>query len=148
VRVFPEGRATDLVDDVELVTSELTANAVNAGCDILGLRLTVHDRWLEVALWDDAAGVPEIRGPRADGTDGRGLLIVQALSVAWGSEPREDGGKAVWSRLAVPPGLLARHSGCRAPTPPAAPLAGPAVDRRLSGPEMHRLEAGPAGRPG
>jgi anti-sigma regulatory factor (Ser/Thr protein kinase) len=44
------------------------------------------------------------RGPRPEGdppslTAGRGLIIVDQLSDAWGVRPLESGGKAVWFRL-------------------------------------------------
>jgi len=122
--VFPGTAAADLIDDAELVTSELTTNAVNAGCGILALRLIVHDHWLEVALQDDATGDPEIRRLTPTMTSGRGLSIVEALSLGWGVEPAPAGGKTVWSRLAVPPGLTARHRGCRQPKPPTGDAPG------------------------
>jgi hypothetical protein len=40
--------------------------------------------------------VPRIAEP--DALNGRGLVIVEALSTRWGWEPR-DGGKVVWAEL-------------------------------------------------
>jgi hypothetical protein len=40
---------------------------------------------------------PQAADDRAEG--GRGLLLVSALSVAWGVEALPDGGKVVWAEL-------------------------------------------------
>jgi len=42
--------------------------------------------------------VPRIAEP--DALNGRGLVIVEALSTRWGWEPH-DGGKIVWAELAA-----------------------------------------------
>jgi anti-sigma regulatory factor (Ser/Thr protein kinase) len=101
---FPTPAAAELLGDIELLTSELTANAVDAHCASVEISLSVHDRWLEVAVHDDALGRPTLRRPVGSATRGRGMMIIEALSAAWGVE-EDRGGKTVWSRLALPDAL-------------------------------------------
>ncbi|MFE7127444.1 ATP-binding protein [Streptomyces sp. NPDC057617] len=58
-----------------------------------GLRIEVHD------------GSPERPRPRPanlEASDGRGLLLVEALADAWGVADRAGPGKVVWASLSVP----------------------------------------------
>jgi anti-sigma regulatory factor (Ser/Thr protein kinase) len=90
-----------------LVVAELAANAVTHG-HVAGrgfrLRLEVEasEAGLLVVSVDDARGerLPEPRAPE-DGASGRGLLLVQALAVAWGWRPRPPSGKTVWAVCAM-----------------------------------------------
>jgi anti-sigma regulatory factor (Ser/Thr protein kinase) len=99
-----------------LLTSELMANAVTHGkqdetafvllaiaCDAAGLRVEVHDASPElpvpnVSLLDEATATTA--------EEGRGLLLVAALSDEWGFY-RTPTGKAVFFRmdLQAPPGF-------------------------------------------
>jgi len=97
VGALPGARA-DLVQDAALIASEIVTNAVLHGdsafrvhvtCDALGVRIAVEDARVGVV-------VPRIAEP--DALNGRGLVIVEALSTRWGWEPR-DGGKVVWAEL-------------------------------------------------
>ena len=101
-------------DDMETVISELTTNAVQAGALSMAVRLELltAGRMVEVAVWDDAPGVPEPREPDFVAESGRGLYLVRALSASWGHDPA-DGGKTVWARLPVPSSRAAA-----APPPP------------------------------
>ncbi|MFE9440033.1 ATP-binding protein [Streptomyces sp. NPDC006602] len=83
----------------ELLTSELVTNAiVHTDHDAL-LTATVGPHGLRVEVRDFVARRPRLRVPNADdGTNGRGLLLVQSLADAWGV--RVHGvGKAVWFEL-------------------------------------------------
>ena len=91
-----------LVEDAQLGTSELVANAVrHAGTDLL---LTVRvDAAVTIAIRD---GQPELRRPViADAgylaENGRGLHIVAAISSDWGITTAING-KIVWFDLALP----------------------------------------------
>lgn len=91
-----------LVEDAELGTSELVANAVrHAGTDLV---LTVRvDGLVTIAIHD---GHPELRRPVvADAgflaEHGRGLHIVAAISHDWGITAAANG-KIVWFNLALP----------------------------------------------
>jgi anti-sigma regulatory factor (Ser/Thr protein kinase) len=97
--------ASDVIDDYLLVVSELTTNAVKAGCTAVSITVEVHRDHLRFAVHDDGPGVP---GPgtarRPSDRGGRGLPIVDSLSRAWGVE-HQSYGKQVWAEVAVPSGL-------------------------------------------
>lgn len=83
---------------VELLTSELVANALNHGPP--GGRITVRtavvDGALEVTVCDQGEKLPVVRHPPPTETGGRGMMLVDMLAASWGTTPLADGGKAVW----------------------------------------------------
>jgi anti-sigma regulatory factor (Ser/Thr protein kinase) len=87
-------------DDVKLLATELAANAVVHS----GRPETVTVRYLEhvvrIEVSDRASQPPTPRAPADDAVDGRGLLLIEALSSAWGTEQLHEG-KRVWCDLAV-----------------------------------------------
>jgi anti-sigma regulatory factor (Ser/Thr protein kinase) len=94
----------DLVEDAELGTSELVANAVRHARTDLVLSVRV-DGVVTVAIQD---GEPELRRPViADAgflsENGRGLHIVAAISHDWGITTAANG-KVVWFSMALPDG--------------------------------------------
>lgn len=91
-----------LVDDAQLGTTELVANAIrHAGTDLV---LTIRvDGVVTIAIQD---GEPELRRPVIADSDflaenGRGLHIVAAISHDWGITTAANG-KVVWFNLALP----------------------------------------------
>ncbi|MEV3913178.1 ATP-binding protein [Streptomyces canus] len=101
--------ASDASCAVALVVAELAANAVRHG------RVPGRDFGLRLAL-DAAAGLvrvevadaasakrpPAVPPPSApDGESGRGLFLVDALAMRWGSAPRHPLGKTVWAEIPV-----------------------------------------------
>jgi anti-sigma regulatory factor (Ser/Thr protein kinase) len=102
---------SDVSCSVALVVGELAANAVQHGRVFgrtVGVRLTADVAAelvrIEVA---DAAGdrrpsaVPPSASP--EGESGRGLLLVDVLSLRWGWTPRRPLGKTVWAELPLKP---------------------------------------------
>jgi len=95
----------DLAEDAEIITSELVANAVRHACQdgtkTIGVILTHAGTpaAVTVAVSDSSPQGPVRRETPADGEQGRGLQIVEALSARWGWR-YEDGGKAVFAVLA------------------------------------------------
>jgi len=88
-----------IVEDAQLVVTELVTNAlVHAGstCE-LSARLAGGVLRLEVA--DTGRGVPDPQLPEPFEERGRGLLLVSALSTAWGTEGADGGRKVVWAEL-------------------------------------------------
>lgn len=89
-----------LADTASLVVSELVTNAVAAGSSRLEVILGVHRDHIRLAVGDDAAGLPTLRGTTPTDPSGRGLAIVAALSRSWGVE-RSELGKHVWALLPI-----------------------------------------------
>ena len=96
---------SDRVDVAELLTSELVANALvhtdrdaEVAVRLGGRRLSSAAHRLRVEVRDFVARHPRPRCPDSEGTSGRGLLLVQSLSDAWGVLPHTTG-KIVWFEL-------------------------------------------------
>ncbi len=89
----------ELVDDAQVVVTELVTNAfVHAGtrCE---LRVHLGDRALRLHVTDFGPGMPDPRSADERAEHGRGLLLISALSVGWGVEALPDGAKVVWAEL-------------------------------------------------
>ncbi|MBC7290363.1 MAG: ATP-binding protein [Actinotalea sp.] len=86
-----------------LLTTELVANAQNHGPEggRVALTLGCVGDLLRVAVDDDGAAPPVVRRPAPEALDGRGMLLVDRMAQAWGSDRRPDGGKTVWFTLPV-----------------------------------------------
>ena len=88
-----------VLDDVELVVTELISNTVLHAPGPVEITLGRSECGsLRVEVTDTWPTVPERRPVASGGTTGRGLNLVAALSDAWGVGPRADGrpGKTVW----------------------------------------------------
>ncbi|RMI44133.1 ATP-binding protein [Streptomyces triticirhizae] len=97
------GVSDETAETVELVISELTANAVrHTESATVDCRLWDAGDRLGVEVTDEHAGSRTPR-PRAAGVDeecGRGLALVDALSLRWGVAPARLGiGQRVWAEL-------------------------------------------------
>lgn len=106
-----------LADALELVASELVANAVNASADgsgtprhiegrmpVIRLCLLTDGARLVAEVWDQAPGVPVRLSADRDDESGRGLNLVDMITGSrWGWHPARLGlGKCVWAEFAVP----------------------------------------------
>jgi anti-sigma regulatory factor (Ser/Thr protein kinase) len=98
--------ALDYIDVARLVISELVTNAVNAGCVDAVVLIDLHRRRVRIGVTDDGAGSPQVQHPSASEGHGRGLQIVERLSLAWGVS-RAPASKLVWADLAIPATLTA-----------------------------------------
>jgi hypothetical protein len=125
-------RLSELTDTVELVVSELAANAVNAstGPDghparhdgrvpVIWVRLFVGETVLIAEIWDEADGVPARKSTGITDESGRGLDLVHELTNArWGWYHAPSGpGKCVWAEFRIP-GHLARRPTAARKAPP------------------------------
>jgi anti-sigma regulatory factor (Ser/Thr protein kinase) len=102
-----------LTDTAELVVSELVTNALGASQDLTcsryaghwmprtpPLRLWLHGEPQRIAIqvWDGNDQAPARQATELDAESGRGLLLVETLSAAWGSYRLHDSsGKVVWA---------------------------------------------------
>ena len=89
-----EWRLESLLDDALLVASELATNAITHADSAYRLRLSLNGSGLRVDVIDSGDGTPEPQPPSWTAEHGRGLLLVDALTTAWGLEVVPDGGQA------------------------------------------------------
>ena len=92
------------MDTVALLVSELATNSVRHAAAGFTLDIERGPERIRVAVSDTGPGDPEVRSPAPAEPSGRGLLIVEALSDAWGCSPAPGGiGKTVWFEIAAVP---------------------------------------------
>ena len=87
-----------LVDDVQLVVSELVTNALlHAGTSFTVMLRTGLGPAVVLQVRDGSEAGPTMGAMAFLDTAGRGIGIVAALSQAWGFDEHEGGGKSVWA---------------------------------------------------
>ena len=87
-----------------LIISELVTNAVvHSGSSVIGCALRLGSGVLQIEVTDQGAGQqePALREPAADDVSGRGLLLVSAVSKAWGVTPVVPSGRTVWATVLI-----------------------------------------------
>jgi anti-sigma regulatory factor (Ser/Thr protein kinase) len=104
--VLREWGLSALVEDAELIVSELMTNAVKAAAALPGrppvaVRLLVSVTVLLIEARDQTPLDPQPQAEDAEAEGGRGLMIVAALSRRWGCERAGDQHKVVWAELAL-----------------------------------------------
>lgn len=96
------GLSADMVNDAQILVSELVTNALRYGRPAITVRVRTDPPGIGVAVKDRGENMPELPtvAPGPDSRTGRGLLIVDAISHAWGVDTGEDPpGKTVWFEL-------------------------------------------------
>lgn len=88
-------------DDAVLLTSEAITNSVLYGAPPILLFVDCAETVSEIRVRDGGANQPGLRVPDVDDPHGRGLLLIDMLSEAWGVEPLSDG-KELWFLLRPP----------------------------------------------
>ncbi|WP_405985803.1 ATP-binding protein [Streptomyces sp. NBC_00872] len=95
-----------LEDSATLILSELLSNAGRHAR--VTPEQTIETRYfrssgaLRIEVHDASPERPQPRTPDAEASDGRGLLLVEALADEWGVADRCGPGKVVWASLSVP----------------------------------------------
>jgi DNA-binding NarL/FixJ family response regulator len=87
-----------MVEDAELLTSELVNNAVVHATSSVMLRLRLDRHRLRIEVADTGEGALHRKRAAVSDTSGRGLLLVDALSSSWGTSANPEG-KVVWFEL-------------------------------------------------
>ena len=93
----------DMVDELALVVTELVANAVVHAQSKCVLRMEARPEVMRIEVSDEGTGSPNPKAYDADSEHGRGLLLVSAISTAWGVHGTPSGSKVVWAELALTP---------------------------------------------
>ena len=88
-----------LVEDVRLVASELTTNAMQHARTPFSLTLTREGHSVLLSVHDDSPVLPVLTTAGISEPRGRGLAIVDRLSAGWGIDVADDRSKAVWARF-------------------------------------------------
>jgi anti-sigma regulatory factor (Ser/Thr protein kinase) len=107
VNVLHEWGLGALADDAALVVSELMTNARAAAMALddqppIALRLLADHERLIIEAWDQSPYDLDPFEPDDDSENGRGLMIVEALSQRWGSSRVGYNGKVVWAEMRRP----------------------------------------------
>lgn len=108
----------------ELVTNAVKASRVMAAAPAVRLWLLSDSEQVLIAVWD-ASLKPPVRMTAGDeAEDGRGLMLVEAVSERWGWCCSENGdGKFVWAvaRLCIPASAIRESDHSAMTDPPGLP---------------------------
>jgi anti-sigma regulatory factor (Ser/Thr protein kinase) len=97
-----------LAEDAALIVSELVTNALLHGCargaaaDRVELLMWRRAGQMVCAVTDPGSQAPVLASPEPLAEAGRGLQVVQALSVTWGWTRLGGRRKVVWAALRLP----------------------------------------------
>ncbi|MDN0197899.1 ATP-binding protein [Streptomyces sp. S.PNR 29] len=131
----------EIRDNAVVVTSELVTNALtHAAGEWIVCRLHIAAGRLRIEVEDESRGatLPVPRQPGPDEQNGRGLLLVDALSGAWGTADAPHGsGRVVWAELTTDP-----YEPGPTASPPTVPSTRP-VPHSAEGPSPHAPTAHP-----
>jgi hypothetical protein len=144
-RTLLKWRLTDLIDNAQLIASELVTNAVKVmhaaqesedgdGDSVIAgvsetfwIGLYRTRRLVVLEVWDASRLPPKQAESDLDDEGGRGLQLVTLLTSSWGYRRPATGGKIIWAALDIPspedPGT-APGEGAGLPPDPAPPPPG------------------------
>ena len=88
-----EGRGTG---DVPLLVSELATNAVLHARSDFTVQVDFDGERARVEVLDRNPRLPAVAAVTSEAYSGRGLMLVQSLSSAWGVETHPGDGKTIW----------------------------------------------------
>ena len=95
VRDVLRGHPLANIDAIELMESELATNSVKHAHSDFKVSINDSAGEIRVEVRDTGRGQPVLRFPAPTEPSGRGLRIVEALSLAWGTADSPLG-KTVW----------------------------------------------------
>jgi anti-sigma regulatory factor (Ser/Thr protein kinase) len=123
-----------MIEDAQLVMSELLTNAVKAGAGLTTIQLrlaALRGTSLIIEVRDGNPEPPVLKDAASDNEGGRGLMIVDAVCERWGYYHPTHRGKAVWAELLIP---LPTREPEHLDVPPVAAMDDPRV--------LHRVHTG------
>ncbi|WP_405936238.1 ATP-binding protein [Streptomyces sp. NBC_00726] len=88
-----------LIDDAELIVSEMVANAVqHTRSRLILVRVSYYTAHVQIAVVDKSRSAPLLTVADNDDVQGRGLALIDALATQWGCDLL-PWGKRVWADL-------------------------------------------------
>jgi serine phosphatase RsbU (regulator of sigma subunit)/anti-sigma regulatory factor (Ser/Thr protein kinase) len=112
----------DLIDNSELLVSELVTNAIRYANGEILLRLILEPDGLTVEVHDSSPALPRVLQADKDAENGRGLHVVSLVASRWGVR-RTAGGKVVWCEQQVPAEVAAAMRAAANATEPVPEIA-------------------------
>jgi DNA-binding NarL/FixJ family response regulator len=100
-KILTEWGLVPLLDDAQLVVSELAANAITHAASDYRVRLSSSSHSLRIEVRDGGSGTPEPQPQSMTNEHGRGLLMVASIAASWGIERSEGRRKLVWAELTL-----------------------------------------------
>ncbi|MGE3834874.1 MAG: SpoIIE family protein phosphatase [Acidimicrobiia bacterium] len=85
-----------LVDDAQLVVSELVTNALLHGGGCTGVAVTEVGEGVRISVGDRSRSLPLIGHASEQTMTGRGMAVIGRFASNWGASPQPDG-KVVWA---------------------------------------------------
>ncbi len=116
------GCPEESVEDTLLIVSELVGNAVLHAGQAQSVVLVLYPDRIRVEVADRSATRPARTGYGPSAQTGRGLTLLDSLTLAWGVSA-QAGGKVVWADV---PSGAPTQAGRVVEAPPATAAAGPA----------------------
>lgn len=101
-RAVAAGVAGETGAVVELLTSELVANAVVHGPldGVITVETSAPADLFEVVVGDDSPVLPVVRNSEPLDEGGRGMMLVALMAATWGVRAEPGARKAVWFQVA------------------------------------------------
>lgn len=105
-QVLWEWGLKELIDDAELLVSELMTNAITASWSPtekgpVALRLLGNPERVCIEVWDQSSDDPAPRDVDDEAESGRGFAVIEALSYGWGWRRVSATLKVVWCEVVV-----------------------------------------------
>ena len=104
------GLVREVIDDIELLVSELVTNAVLHARSAARLTIEQLGDCIRVTVADSSAVPPRLREYGPEAATGRGVFLVDRLAREWGVETNDGAGKRVWFEVAVEPANEGSHA--------------------------------------
>ena len=90
------GMGAGVLDDVALLLTELTTNAIRHAHGMVGVEVDLDGERLIVRVCDEEDALPHVEHPSMEDEGGRGLWLVETIADRWGWEVTGQHGKVVW----------------------------------------------------
>jgi anti-sigma regulatory factor (Ser/Thr protein kinase) len=98
-----EWQCEDLADAAALLITELVTNVFLHARTACLIQAAFHRSTLEVSVTDWDPHELSVHPSSASAESGRGLVILQAVADAWGTQRPDASAKRVWFQLTDPP---------------------------------------------
>jgi serine phosphatase RsbU (regulator of sigma subunit)/anti-sigma regulatory factor (Ser/Thr protein kinase) len=93
------GHPSSVVEDAELIVTELVTNVFLHGRHPAALRVLPLADGVRIEVEDSGKNMPVQMADNPEAMTGRGLGLIAALASTWGIDPSASGGKLIWAEV-------------------------------------------------